>query len=98
MQRSHTQSLPSGPDSIKGIKLWALKQEDSLKYRFARTDLVGPKRFRDQFVEIPQFCVCVWLFQASLAAYGSSQERGQVRAAAASLHHSHSDAGSKLSL
>ena len=32
------------------------------------------------------------------AAYGSSQARGQIRAAAAGLHHSHSNTGSKLSL
>ena len=32
------------------------------------------------------------------AAYGGSQARGLIRAAAASLHHSHSNAGSKLCL
>ena len=31
-------------------------------------------------------------------AYGGSQAGGQVRATAASLHHSHSNAGSKLRL
>ena len=31
-------------------------------------------------------------------AYGSSQARGEIRAAAAGLHHSHSRAGSKLLL
>ena len=31
-----------------------------------------------------------WLFRAVLAAYGSSQARGQIRAAAADLQHSHS--------
>ena len=31
-------------------------------------------------------------------AYGGSQARGQIRAAAASLHHNHSNTGSKLSL
>ena len=36
------------------------------------------------------------LLMATLAAYGSSQARGPIRAA--SLHHSHSNAGSKLRL
>ena len=35
------------------------------------------------------------LFKAALAAYGSSQARGAIRAAAAGLHHSHSNARSK---
>ena len=37
-------------------------------------------------------CVCVC--QGHTAAYGSSQARGRIRAVAASLHHSHSSAGS----
>ena len=38
------------------------------------------------------------LFRAEPEAYGSSQARGLVVAAAASLHYSHSDAGSELHL
>ena len=38
------------------------------------------------------------LFRADPAIYGSSQARGQVRAGAAGLHHSHSSAGSKAHL
>ena len=38
------------------------------------------------------------LFRATGAAYGSSQARSQIRATAAGLHHSHSNAGSKLCL
>ena len=34
------------------------------------------------------------LFVASPAAYGGSQARGQIRAAANGLHHSHSNTGS----
>ena len=34
------------------------------------------------------------LFRAKLTAYGSSQARGQIGAAAASLHHSHNNTGS----
>ena len=35
------------------------------------------------------------LFRATHVAYGRSQARGQIRAAAASLRHSHSNAGSE---
>ena len=35
-----------------------------------------------------------FFFRAAPTAYGSSQARGQIRAAVASLHHSHSKAGS----
>ena len=35
------------------------------------------------------------LFRATLATYGGSQARGRIGATAASLHHSHSNAGSK---
>ena len=35
------------------------------------------------------FCLFVLLFRAAPAAYGGSQARGQIRAAAVSLHHSH---------
>ena len=38
------------------------------------------------------------LFRAALAAYGSSQARGLIGAVATSLHHSHSNVGSKRSL
>ena len=39
------------------------------------------------------FCVCLYLFRAALAAYGSYQATGWLRVAAASLHHSHSNTG-----
>ena len=43
--------------------------------------------------------LCVFKsFLAVLVAYGCSQVRGQIGAAAASLHHSHSNAGSELHL
>ena len=35
------------------------------------------------------------LFRASSTAYGGSQARGQIRAAAAGLYHSHTSAGSE---
>ena len=38
------------------------------------------------------------LFRAAPAAYGSSQARGQIRAIATGLRHSHSNAGSKSRL
>ena len=37
-------------------------------------------------------------FRAAPTAYGGSQARGQIRAAAAGLHHSHSNSGSELHL
>ena len=39
--------------------------------------------------------VLLLLFRAALMAYGGSQARGSVGATAASLHHSHSNAGSE---
>ena len=41
------------------------------------------------------FCLFVCLFRAKPAAYGSSQARDWIRAAAASLYHSRSNAGSE---
>ena len=41
---------------------------------------------------------CCCLFRATLAAYGSSQARGQTGARAAGLHQSHSNARSVLRL
>ena len=46
------------------------------------------------------FFLCIFLFftfglfRAAPAVYGGSQARGQITAAAASLHHSHSNTGS----
>ena len=39
--------------------------------------------------------IIFFLFMATPAAHGSSQARGQIRASAAGLHHSHSNTGSK---
>ena len=39
-------------------------------------------------------CLFVFLLRATPEAYGSSQARDQIQAVAASLHHSHSNAGS----
>ena len=43
---------------------------------------------------MPFFFLLLLLFRAVPVAYGSSQARGQIRATAACLHHSHSHAGS----
>ena len=41
-----------------------------------------------------QLSICLFLlFRAAPAAHGNSQARGRIRAAAASLYHSHSNAG-----
>ena len=39
-----------------------------------------------------------FFFKATPVAYGGSQVRGQIKATAANLHHSHSNAGSALCL
>ena len=44
--------------------------------------------------ELLHFSFC--LFRATPSMYGNSQARGQIRAAAAGLHHSHSNSGSRL--
>ena len=52
--------------------------------------------FRDVRPEKMLLClfVCLFLlFRDASAAYGSSQARGQIGAAAASLHHNHSNLG-----
>ena len=40
----------------------------------------------------------MYFFMVAPAAYGSSGARGQIRAAATGLHHSHNNNGSKLHL
>ena len=58
-------------------------------------DRVGgtlPRCWMGFFCSVVLLCVC--LFIAAPAAYGSSQTGGQIGAAAASLHHSHSNARS----
>ena len=44
------------------------------------------------------FFLFFFLFRAAPRAYGSSQARGLIEATAASLHHYHSNMGSKLHL
>ena len=44
------------------------------------------------YIYIFFLCVCVCVFRAAPMAYGGSQARGLIRAVAASLHHSHSNA------
>ena len=44
------------------------------------------------------FFVLFFLFRTALAAYGGSQARGLIRAGAAGLQHSHSNAESELHL
>ena len=49
-------------------------------------------------VSILFFFLLFFFFWATLMAYGSFQVRGQIRDAATSLHHSHSNSGSELNL
>ena len=58
------------------------------------TQRAGKKANENIFV---LFCFVLFLFllfRAAKAAYASFQARGQIRATAAGLHHSHSNAGS----
>ena len=52
----------------------------------------------DIYLQISKYFYCYFFFffRATLAAYGSSQARGQNGAAAAGLQHSHNNSGSKL--
>ena len=50
------------------------------------------------FIYLFIYFVCVCLFRAAPAAYGGSQTRGLIGAAAAGLRHSHSNARSEPSL
>ena len=45
-----------------------------------------------------ELSIIFFFFSSILMAYGSSQTRGQIGAAAAGLHHSHSNAGPELPL
>ena len=49
-------------------------------------------------ITLTAFLFSFFLFQTAPLAYGSSQARGRIRAAAASLYHSHSNTGSELCL
>ena len=52
-----------------------------------------------QGVKTPIFYLFIFQpFRAAPAAYGGSQARGPIRATTASVHHSHSNAGSEPSL
>ena len=48
------------------------------------------------FIHISQFVFKI--FKTTTMAYGSSQAMGRIRDAAASLHHSHSNSGTKVCL
>ena len=59
----------------------------------------GEKKLNEQWVLLFGFVFLVfWFFRAVPMAYGSSQATDQIGAAAASLHHSRSNAGSELRL
>ena len=51
----------------------------------------------DSWSEEPEFFF-FFPFRAAPPAFGSSQARGQIRATATGLHHSHSNSGSELYL
>ena len=71
-----------------------------LKFFFSkyRNYLALPLIIIKQFLPEKVFRNLIFFFflKAAPAAYGSSQARGQIRVAAAGLHHSHSNARSEL--
>ena len=56
------------------------------------------KGFDLSFFDTETFFFCLFFFRAAPMAHGGSQAGGQIGAAGASLCHSHSNAGSELSL
>ena len=64
------------------------------------SSVANPKARTYSFIYLFMY-VCMYvflLFRATPAAYGSSQAKGQIRALAADLRHSHSNVGSELHL
>ena len=59
---------------------------------------MAKKKKKKLHTTILRILIYIWLFRAALLAYGGSQARGVVRAAAAGLCHSHSNARSELHL
>ena len=73
--------------SLSGLRIWRCR------------GLCPPPAIRGSqsklFPSLPASLLLVCLFSAAPAAYGGSQARGLIGAVAASLHQSHSNAGSK---
>ena len=83
---------------IGQVWVWA-GQESSFPINTKGSSVVGSEECILRNIQGPTcsfFFIC--LFRAAPMAYGGSQARGWIGAASAGLHHSYSNAGSKLSL
>ena len=72
-----------GWDSFPHIRVYAQGTNQCPEGKFSK------------IIKVSVFLFFFLLVRATPSTYGGSQARGQIRAVAASLHHSHSNAGSK---
>ena len=88
--------------SISGSWWFHQEVDTSLKHSIYITHSLWKMGFNDKMIILPKnniFSFFLFLvFRPALAAYGRSWARGRIEAAAAGLCHSHSNAGSGLSL
>ena len=101
-----TASYPSSSGGDGGVTwlqsmMWLGYTENSIraevKINVLRSQRMLPLRGNNSFFVVLGF-FCFLFFRAVRAAYGGSQAKGWVGAAAAGLHHSHSNARSELHL
>ena len=102
-----TRNFCSMKDPVKRMKIQSIDQEKYLK-AIALTEDLRLKDIKNSqnsklrkcfFVFCFCFCFCLFVFsRAAPMAYGGSQARGLIGAAAAGLHHSHSNRGSESHL
>ena len=71
---------------------------NSLSFCLSKKVSTSPSLLKDSFFFFFFFFFFFGLFRAVSGAYGSSEARGRIRAIGADLHHSHSNAQSKLHL
>ena len=83
------------PHFVSSLYLLSCKLSIHTVYTFLFLQLAF---FESDFMIYFLFYLFVLLFRAVPAAYGGSKARGQIGAAGAGLHHSHSNAGSELHL
>ena len=82
----------------------ARRKEETFLYLLGSATIIGREGSPSWSPNFTLFiCLFVYLFillffRATLVAYGGSQTRGLIRATTASLHHSHSHAGSQRHL
>ena len=105
-EKGKRREVPSGP-KWACVCVWGcgLQKSTEIKCLLSVLSLGGSGRTHKQpkvSTNLPFFSLSLFfffgLFRAAPAAYRSAQARGQIRAVAAGLPHSHSDPGSELCL